>query len=239
MFKYNTPFYFGAHYYLTLVGYFSRATWLYLITDKYDVFDYLTAFFAMIKAPFSCRVQHILSDLGTDLVSSQLLAYFRAHSIRHSCVGTQQNGRGQRERCHHLDMAQKLRFQAKLPIKFWGECLLTAAYSINYTPMSHLFDKSPYERLFQKPPTYHNLHVFGYLCYAYTDDHVHDKIGFGPSKCIFIGYPHVQKGWRVYDLNTCRIFISRRVEFHKTGFPFATLFTDCKIDYIWLLAFAY
>lgn len=151
-------------------------------------------------------------------MSSQLQAYFRAHGIHHSCVGTQQNGKVQREHCHLLGMAQKLRFQAKLHIKFWGECLLTAAYIINYTPMSHLFDKSPYEHLFQKPPTFHDLHIFKCLCYAYVNDRVHDKFGFSPSKCIFIGYPHGQKGSTVYDLNTCHILFHFMLSFMKLNF---------------------
>lgn len=79
----NTPSHFGAHYFLTLVDDFSHATWLYLMADKYDVYHYLTAFFATTKAQFSC-CQHILSDLGADFASSQLQHIFvlTASSIR-------------------------------------------------------------------------------------------------------------------------------------------------------------
>lgn len=131
-------------------------------------------------------------------------------------------------------MAQKLRFQAKLHIKFWGECLLTATYIINYTPMSHLFDKSPYEHLFQKPPTFHDLHVFGCLCYAYVNDRVHDKFGFSPSKCIFIGYPMGRRdGWYMTWTHVTFYFTSCWVSWNWISF--CTVFTDCKIYSSWLL----
>ena len=56
--------------------------------------------------------------------------------------------------CHHLC------FQANLALKFWGECVLTAAYLINYTPTPKLSGKTLYELLFSKLPSYEHLRVF-------------------------------------------------------------------------------
>lgn len=41
---------------------------------------------------------------------------------------------------HLLNIARTLLFQAGLPIKFWGECVVTAAFLINQTPSSSLKD---------------------------------------------------------------------------------------------------
>jgi len=38
---------------------------------------------------------------------------------------------------------------------------------------------------------------------------------------MFLGYPHGQKGWKLYDLATKKIFLSRDVHFYDTIFPFA------------------
>lgn len=40
---------------------------------------------------------------------------------------------------------------------------------------------------------------------------------------MFIGYPYAQKGYRVFDLETKSIFVSRDISFHEDIFPFSTL----------------
>ena len=97
-------------------------------------------------------------------------------------------------------MARALHFQAKLSIKFWGTCILTVAYLINLLSTRVLSNKSSYEVLFDKPPKYDHLRVFGCLCYAQLHSPIKDKFGPHFVKCVFIGYPHEQKGYRAYNL---------------------------------------
>ena len=76
---------------------------------------------------------------------------------------------------HILNIARTLQFQACLPIDFWGECVLTAAYLINRTPTPILDGKTPYEILFGEKPNYEYLRVFGSLCYAHKKSRSNDK----------------------------------------------------------------
>lgn len=138
-----------------------------------------------------------------------------------TCVYTpQQNEVVERKHRHLLEVARALHFQSGLLISFWGECVLTVAYIINYTPTPNLQGKTPYELLFYKPPTSTHLRVFGCLCYAHEVSKPRDKFHSRSARCIFIGYPYSKKGYRVYDLITKKIFISRDVVFYEDQFPF-------------------
>lgn len=163
----------------------------------------------------------IRSDNGTEFTC--LRTQFRELGIvfQTSCTGTpQQNGRVERKHRHILNVARALRFQGNLPINFWGECILTAGYLINRTPTQLLDGKSPYEVLNGKPPSYEHLRVFGSLCYAHNQGRKGDKFASRSRKCVFVGYPHGKKGWKLYDLDTNTYFVSRDVHFFEAEFPF-------------------
>ena len=74
--------------------------------------------------------------------------------------------------------------------------------------------------LFNKSPNYSYLRVFGYLCYATTLPH--NKHKFAPRfiQCIMFGYPQGIKGYRLLNLSTRQIFVSRDVIFYENSFPF-------------------
>ena len=105
-------------------------------------------------------------------------------------------------------MLCELRFQASLPLKFWGEFVLTAAYLINRTPTKLLHYKTPYEVLFGVPPIYDHLKVFGCLCYAHNHAKPCDKFDARATKCIFLGYPQGKKGWLLFDLEHQKLVVS-------------------------------
>ena len=133
----------------------------------------------------------------------------------------QQNGRVECKHRHLLNVARTLRFQAALPLSFWGECVLTAAHIINRTPTPLLGGKTPCDLLYSRPPSYDMLRVFGCLCFASVFPRPSDKFAARGRRCIFVGYPLDQRGWRLYDLDTRQFFVSRDVTFYESVFPFA------------------
>lgn len=94
-------------------------------------------------------------------------------------------------------------------------------YLINRTPSGLLNNKTPYEILFGKAPSFDEMRVFGCLCFAHNQRAKGNKFAPRSRKCVFVGYPNGKKGWKLYDLETGEIFVSRDVKFHEGEFPFA------------------
>ncbi|CAH9074985.1 unnamed protein product [Cuscuta europaea] len=221
---YHTPSSCGAKSFLTIVDDFSRAVWVYLLIDKKEVYHMFMSFIVMTERQFASKISMVRSDNGTEF--NCLKNYFCEHGIlfQTSCVGTpQQNGRVERKHRHILNVAQALRFQGHLPISFWGECILTAAHLINYTPSAVLHQKIPFEVLYGILPDYTTLRVFDCLCFAHNQKSRVDKFSSRSRKCIFVGYTIGKKGWRLFDLETHEYFTSRDVKFYETHFPFSEI----------------
>jgi hypothetical protein len=179
--------------------------------------------FAWVKTQFNQNIKILRSDNGGEFTSMRPFLNEHGTIFQHTCAYTpQQNGVVERKHRHLLNIARALRFQANLPLKFWGESVQTACYLINRLPTPLLSHKSPYELLHKSSPNYSNLRVFGCLCYA-TNLTPNNKFDYRARRCIFIGYPLGQKGYRVYDLEGKVFFTSRDVIFHEHTFPLHNL----------------
>ncbi|KAK3021989.1 hypothetical protein RJ639_045684 [Escallonia herrerae] len=221
---YRTKSHSGSHYFLTIVDDHSRATWVFLMKFKSETRHYLLMFFNWIKTQFNTRIKVFRTDNGLEFGHRELLHHYFENGMdrQTSCTDTpQQNGVVERKHRHLLEVARALRFQAKLAVRFWGECVLIAAYLINRMPLSVLQNRTPYEVLFGEVPDYDHLRTFGCLCYGHMNGKPHDQFTPRSKSGIFVGYPNGQKGYRIYDLESKVIYSSRDVQFFESIFPFA------------------
>ena len=51
-------------------------------------------------------------------------------------------------------------------------------------------------------------------------------------RCVFLGYPFGVKGYKVLDLATNRVFISKDLVFHENSFPFASVSTNIADPFV-------
>ena len=127
---------------------FSRFTWIFLMRHKSETQHLLQHFFAYVKTQFNTHVQQFCFDNGAEFLSLRNFFQDQGVIFQHSCVYTpQQNSVVERKHRHLLEVARALRFQSHLPLQFWGECLLTAAYTINRLPTLLLHKKTHFEVL--------------------------------------------------------------------------------------------
>lgn len=119
-----------------------------------------------------------------------------------------------------METARALFFQSKLPLKYWGHCVQCAVFLINRMPIKTLDNTTPYERLFNSKPDYSYLRCFGCLCFISTPKQNRSKLSQRAHPCVFLGYPAATKAYKVLDLHTNKIIITRDVVFHERNFPF-------------------
>lgn len=220
---YKVPYQSKYKFFLTLVDDHSRHCWVYLLKQKSDSLATLHIFLNYVDNQFNTTIKVIRSDNALEFTSNACNQFFSKHGILHqtTCVyRPQQNARVERKHRNILELARALRFQANLPIQFWGDCVLTAVHILNRIPSSVIEFKTPYEILFDELPIYDYFRVFGCLAFALNPHSTQDKFEHRGVPCLFLGYPPLIKGYKLFNLQTQQCFISRDVKFNETVFPY-------------------
>ena len=91
---------------------------------------------------------------------------------------------------------------------------MAAAYIRNRCFNARL-GKTPYEALTGSKPNLSNMHIFGFTCYAYTQNA--KKLDPRSKKVIFVGYDKRSPAYLVYYPDTDKIERVRCVKFFKKG----------------------
>ncbi|KAK4410170.1 hypothetical protein Sango_0090000 [Sesamum angolense] len=84
-----------------------------------------------------------------------------------------------------MEMARSMLQEKHLPKAFWAEAVYTAVYLLNS------------------------------ICYVHIPTEKRHKLEEKTEKGIFLGYSTQSKGYRIYNLKTKKLIISRDVEFDE------------------------
>lgn len=142
--------------------------------------------------------------------------------IRREAAGSDnqhQNGLAERTIGVLFAMVRTFLADSGLPLKFWGEALVCAAYLRNRLPTSaNKNNMSPYEMRFKTKPDLRRLRPFGSYCTALRHSRDRGRNKGRPDrgqKGIMVGYgdPFGIKGWRIYLPNKNTVITSDNVMF--------------------------
>lgn len=162
----------------------------------------------MVENQFNTSIKSNRTYNRLEFTSSEIVSFLQTKGILHKkiCPYTpQQNGVMERKHKYLLETARALLFRSKLPLKYQGECILTATYLINRLPSFLLHNKCPLELLYQKELTYSHIRSFGYLSFSTILKGDKDKSKPRSTPCVFVGYLFGIKGYKVLNLVTKKI----------------------------------
>ncbi|KAL4369603.1 hypothetical protein GQ457_05G026510 [Hibiscus cannabinus] len=98
---------------------------------------------------------------------------------------------------------------------FWAEAVRTTVYLLNRLLTKAVQDKTLVEAWLGRKPSAKHLRVFGSICYAHIPAQKRSKLDSKADRGIFLGYDSQAKGYRIFNLDTRKIMISRDVEFNE------------------------
>ncbi|PKU63096.1 Retrovirus-related Pol polyprotein from transposon TNT 1-94 [Dendrobium catenatum] len=179
----------------------------------------------MITNQFNKHIKSFRSDGGGEFLNNNFRSLFKHLEILHQFTcphTTSQNGVAERKHRHILETMRSLLIEAHLPKALWEDALHSAVYLINRLPSRSLNKKSPYHILYEKPPSYSHLKIFGCLCYPWLRPYNKSKLSPLSISCIFIGYAPLQKGYRCLNPQTGHVYTSRHEVFNEAIFPYTS-----------------
>ncbi|KAK1420567.1 hypothetical protein QVD17_22267 [Tagetes erecta] len=211
----------GHNYFLLCVDHFSRFMWIFPLKQKSDVFDTFKQFVSVVERQFSTKLKTVQTDWGGEF--RNLSKFFASLGITHrlSCPHTsEQNGFVERRHRHVVETGLTLLAHSHVPQQFWHFAFDTAVYLINRMPSRTNSNVSPFELVFQRPPDFNFLRVFGCRCFPHLRPYNKHKMDFRSIPCVFLGYSTSHHGYRCLDTDTDRVYVARHVRFNEHHFPF-------------------
>jgi hypothetical protein len=169
------------------------------------VFHIFHTFQSLVEHTFNRKILSIQTDWGGEY--QNLNTFFTRIGIKHqvSCHTHQHR--------HIVDVGLSLLAHAHMPLKYWDEAFATTTYLINRTPTRVIEYQTPLQKLSGATPDYSTLRVFGCVCWPNLRPYNTRKLAFRSTRCVFMGYSNLHKGYKCLDVGNGRIYISRDVIF--------------------------
>ncbi|KAJ9545172.1 hypothetical protein OSB04_024879 [Centaurea solstitialis] len=206
------------NYVLVIVDDFSRYTWVNFLRSKDGASDIIFSFIRNVQVRLQLPVQVIRTDNGTEFKNRKLDSFLDSVGITHTFSAArtpQQNGVVERKNRTLVEAARTMLTFSKLPLHFWAEAVASACFTQNRSLITKRFMKTPYELVYNRPPSIKFFRVFGCEWYVKNDKDNLDKFSPKGDEGVFIGYAKDSPSYRVFNKKTRRVVESTNVDFEE------------------------
>ncbi|KAL3700258.1 hypothetical protein R1sor_018280 [Riccia sorocarpa] len=208
----------GGRYFVSFIDDYSRKGWLYILSEKSQVYDTFRKFRAEVEKESGKPIKVLRSDRGGEYMSGDFLRYCEDHGIRRQLTTANkpaQNGVAEWRNRSLLEKARSMAHEANIPAYLWGETVSTANYLLNISPTTANPDTTPEERYSGIKPDVTRLRVFGARAYVHIGPRGRNKLESRAKVCILVGYDSRSKAYRCYSPTDRKILITNDVVFDE------------------------
>lgn len=217
----KTPSLNGSKYFNLFIDDLTRMTWVYFLKQKLEVFAIFKKFKAFCETQKGCLLRTLRTDNGKEYTSSEFQLFCDDMGVEHHLTVTyspQQNGVSERKNRYVLEMARRMIFEKNLPKSFWAEAVNTSIYLQNRLPTTVVDGMTPIEAWSDKKPSIRHPKVLGSLYYTHVPAVKRSKLDEKAEKGILVGYSSICKGYRIYNIESGKVFISKDVKVDEDAY---------------------
>lgn len=212
----------GSRYFVAFTDDFSRASMVYCIKQKSEVFNKFQQYAAMAEAQHGQRIAKLQLDNGGEYCSNEFKSFCVNKGIRLNYTvpyNPEMNPVSERFNRTVVEMARTMLLSSGLKRRFWNEAVLYANYIRNRSPTSAIGkqfeNKTPAEIWYGKKPDFAHLRVFGSVCYNHVPKENRTKFAAKSSKCYMLGYGLSSYTYRLWDIDNDKFIMGRNVTFNE------------------------
>jgi hypothetical protein len=130
----------------------------------------------------------------------------------------QQNGVAERKNQTIMNMERTLLREKCLSNLFWAEVVACSSYLLNRSPTTSVKMKVPQEAWSGTKLNVSHLRTFGCIAFTHIPSELRKKLDDRSEKCIFVCYSETSKAYRLYNLISKKLILSKDVKFLENQF---------------------
>lgn len=205
----------GKKYFITFIDDYSRFVAVYPLETKGEAVEAWLKYKAKVERQTGKKIKVLRSDNGKEYVNNRMREDLERCGIAHETSvphSPAQNGVAERMNRVLVEMVRCMLADGEMPPAAWAEALLTAAYVRNRCASS-VVDTTPFEMMHGRKPKLGHMQRFGACVVALKKGQQIDKLSPRGYELRFCGYAPTQKGYRLLNINTGGVIVSRDCRF--------------------------
>ena len=218
----GSPF---GRYLLTITDERSRYITGVILQRKSDAADAIIEWHKKAKATTGLPLKEFHSDGGGEFVSRRLLDYWKVEGTQATTTTKatpQHNAIAERGYGKIFNKSRSMMIDSKVPAAFWPYAVQQSIRVLNVCLTSSSDSQTPYQLWRDFKPDVRYIKKFG--CNAYVNVQKQDKSSkMDPNarRGIHVGWDFTKDGYKIIDIETGKMIISRDVRFDESSCSFA------------------